>query len=811
MLNMMKKQKSGKIDNNTIKKSLKTKSKSKVYEKMPNDNIFKIDKYRITQDMRFESPVDEENYTKDMFSRNQEFIKFSVLLFLGRFLISVLFSFNDLGMVLESIIIGSAVPTLFLILKYDACELEKLGYNRKLFRYVMEVYITIFTLLNLNYIESFSLDCVLCLNMPTILFNYLLGINFIENAIIQGFNLFIIFAFHGEPDTRIYLRVFYNIISSKLLVLIVQFAFNAISLYFLEKATKEIWALYDSFKKSYNIFQKCMYDDYPHPILVISKTPTASGNRNVYYRNEAAVQLYTNNQKTHTTRKGVESRFFPSSGKNTAADEKILLDDLFEKDSKEQFELELNKCIEGNKKHFDFPFKSVRLGREQNPTLKFKNSSKKITFYEGDLDRFDWYKIVVSQCYWKAQDTLLLHFIKNNEFYVQDFISNFTKNINYEFNSLLESVDKVSERITDFDNIQEKINLRVNSQQEKSNVLSITKSFKKPSLSTIRTFTHNSLTTYREPNQTLIREPSIDGSLWFFYKYNSNYVYDMYLTIKIFNSLLSKRIFTPKHKLNTIEFMNYIKDYFYIQGKVNNFHLFISNRTEEVLFVHYDYFRAIFFNVILFIINNTTNTKDKMLKISLSNNHEYNISNEASIKVEITYTDDKPKIKYNLIQKLLETNSYVNSEKLLKKIDLIDLGLVTVNYLIMFVYDNKLECRTDEYNTHYITFYLKGLKVPIEKEIYSPIKLKLPKQNVAIKHYDNILKNVFKITVDHSKGKHLLIPNQEEEEICKFFLTLDQSDEDRLVDLERDIRTSATIAIRINRCIQTFDHRIIIS
>ena len=383
--------------------------------------------------------------------------------------------------------------------------------------------------------------------------------------------------------------------------------------------------------------------------------------------------------------------------------------------------------VKNNQNYFKFPFKfTTNQTKENNPVLRYKDNSG-ITYYEGDLDSFEWYRVIVSTCFWKTQEGVFLKLFKHNDFYINELITNYTNNINYQYSTILESVDKLCDRITEYDSLQ------------KSNFATAIKNasaMKKPNLSYGKTSSDIKIT-----NLSVLKEPPIDETIWYYYKFNTNYIYDMYNTIRVYNALVYNRIYSPNHRISIPDYINYLRDYFYIHAKIKKFNIEFSNKVEDEVIVHYDYYRAIFFNLILFVLNNSMEeNKEKYLKIKIYNPQLVK-DNDYIIKLDISYIDDKPKIRYNTLANLLKSPCAVHSRQELKKAGLVDIGILVVHYIANMVYDNKLECTTDENNCHFINLTMKATKFTNEKNNHTVVKFKQPKTKISTEHYNKILRN----------------------------------------------------------------------
>lgn len=72
---------------------------------------------------------------------------------------------------------------------------------------------------------------------------------------------------------------------------------------FLQKSIREMWALYDSFKRSYYNL-KYMLDDYPYPVFVVSK----KGDYNIIYSNTEGEKFYNKMKSKRAPEKPITGR-----------------------------------------------------------------------------------------------------------------------------------------------------------------------------------------------------------------------------------------------------------------------------------------------------------------------------------------------------------------------------------------------------------------------------------------------------------------------------------------------------------------------
>lgn len=186
-----------------------------------------------------------------------------------------------------------------------------------------------------------------------------------------------------------------------------------------------------------------------------------------------------------------------------------------------------------------------------------------------------------------------------------------------------------------------------------------------------------------------------DYAALFLLKNNLNYIYDMYLTLNTFNCLRMSKINKRLTNLNFEYFVNYMINYFYPISKIKNFKIELKSDLEGEVYAIYDYYRVIFFNVIIFILNNTRDSKkEKTLTISVKH-HIFTENQGSYYKAIFSFTDESPYIPYNLLNEVLQSlkNTELNSITL-EKYKLIDFGLLVSFYIANTVYNSEFTVNT---------------------------------------------------------------------------------------------------------------------
>lgn len=789
------------------KKSNNTNNKSKFNEKLSNENLFKSDiKYHLNKDLLFNSPIENQNCSFDIFKRKLPLIKYSLIIIFLKY--SIYFSLKNYYSFFLTIIQILCFPLLIYIIKNleaienASChaELEKQFVNLRLvFELLSIIYIYMKFAYKLEVNESTALDPYLALYhiFYSNFFNYLTNRNILSAVFWLLFKCLGLLSFTSRAELGLFSRCFTNLFSADSILLIV-FVINSLFIECLKNRNMiELWGLYDSFKKSFCIFKRCLYDDFPNPIFIISRKQFDQ----ILYKNKEADKLHekisaskitlkthsinntnTNasgslnpNQNQNSNNNAASTSTLAASGvnkrtygnlnnncslgglhkKNPLATRKIntsnkannySFSNLLEKEFEELFNNQVDKCIVNKKKYFYFPFP---LYEREKTNLKYKESMRNITFFEGDLECFEWYKIIVSPCNFKNQESVLLQMLKEDCFYKEDFLTNFFTNLNYEFNVLIENVDKICDNIAEADFFFERREkLQIIS---KINNTNITNSGKEPisrnlgvrlnesnrdktdlirRVQRLKTLNFSSDNNKGKISRDMlidlhnVQYPFLDYSLWFFFKNNSNSLYDSFLTLKVYNHLNSNKFLKTNFKItNLSNLIKYFDDLFFIASQKNSIDI-ISNLQGNLLNSNYcsssvsshnpisvnyegeflvviEYLRAMIFNIYLFNLNNVTETSKKK-ELIVNYIVEKNLNPESNkydlcLKINVSMEDESPIIDFNqlnlLLQKLNPIKNPKNENELLKNLD----TRILIIYLISKVfYQVEFKCEREE-------------------------------------------------------------------------------------------------------------------
>lgn len=96
---------------------------------------------------------------------------------------------------------------------------------------------------------------------------------------------------YGFPEKYFFTRFFYNLVSKDGFKIFYNFVTFLFLQFFVTKISRELWALFDSFKRSYYNL-KTLYDEFPYPVFIVSRKQY-----NIYYKNAEADKLYETSKK----------------------------------------------------------------------------------------------------------------------------------------------------------------------------------------------------------------------------------------------------------------------------------------------------------------------------------------------------------------------------------------------------------------------------------------------------------------------------------------------------------------------------------
>ena len=695
-------------------------------DKVPNDNLYKNDNvYSINKN--FEFPQNEENTFK-LFHYHY-FIKNTVkeliiLLYLRFFSLRInkmndIFSYSKIFNLKNSIHLVSVVITYF-------CTSEKYLKNDTFNLYLYYLFslnhsIHVYSLCstgNLIPLEFFGLISEIIFNLAFIFF-------FIKKKIASYFPIFIIICIYLFTSKKSlgFINFFYIIVS----------LFSA-AIFFMViiKSIKEIWALYDSFKRSYFNLNQGLLDSDPNPIFIISK------DKNLLYKNTAATKLAKNileNPNPTSPRRiqrNKEDRF-----------SSINFLDLVHPNLRDLFKKLLNDIMEDdNGGTFNFPLCKINNNQDLDVNILNAydiNNEKNYLYYA-------WYNILVCKTEWKSKTAFYMCLFPSDDIHVNEIYYQYTKRFSEKMEKVIAGSDIIS--------------LAFMSKMENKNISSkfsnLSKSDKQEEEEDKQD--EESKKNEVEPQKKNIYKLLIDNAnnlelnntILFFFKNQFELLYDYSLTLELyFTTLYKQRNFkycfeknkpNLKNRIKIKDLQEYYSEYFYDFTKEHKYKLEFKNDGEYIydIYIEENYLRIIMFNIIVFLISylddktdpTIENRKEIIIKLipelaegsspqsQESNNsneehHKYDEKNIKKGKLSFIFSSYSLKADLNKIQELInqrnKNNCHIKAEIL--KLNYFDIGILTTKYLLENYYKTKLEMLNKE-GEQVIQF-----KIPCELEL----------------------------------------------------------------------------------------------
>lgn len=371
-------------------------------ESLPNENIFKSDSdYKMKSTLSF-NEYEEQTCKRNLFIRYCDIIKFMIiycclrnvyclftewnhsethwLISIMRIPICLILLFNGLMVInIDKFINNTIYMRLFLEIDniFNIITSVRLD-NRLIADETLSGSNFYYAAIMLKFIHGFVYNFSFCLTLDEYFIYYL-----IESATI--------ISLLNHPNKLCLIRLVYNLFSYKSIYVFAIATFIMGLQYQIASALRELWALYDSFKRSYvNI--KGIYDEFRYPVFVVKKLGLQ-----VYFKNVEADKLL-NRKKAREMGDRPQSKM---SSRRATSKYDITLRDIFEKS--ELLEEEICKCLRNKSKCFNFP---MNIG---NKTLMYKENDNFPTMYEGDLESVEWVKILVFECQWKGNEALMVN------------------------------------------------------------------------------------------------------------------------------------------------------------------------------------------------------------------------------------------------------------------------------------------------------------------------------------------------------------------------------------------------------------------
>jgi hypothetical protein len=151
---------------------------------------------------------------------------------------------------------------------------------------------------------------------------------------------------------------------------------------------------------------------------------------------------------------------------------------------------------------------------------------------------------------------------------------------------------------------------------------------------------------------------SNNENLFFFYiNLSLNFIYDLASTNFIYNTFIEKKKITGYSKFNLENLFKYLINYITVFGLNKNFTIDLEIDKNEDVICNIIYIRAIIFNILLFIIENTNDQKQKTITIKRENiKYDYKKGNYE--KIIFSFTDSRPTLSYETLKYFFKHFNY---------------------------------------------------------------------------------------------------------------------------------------------------------
>lgn len=202
----------------------------------------------------------------------------------------------------------------------------------------------ILTNCTITFHNPISIRSLFFYNFPAMFINYLFKLNFLESTGILGFRSLITLSFYNLNlnNCFIFKRIILNLFSFGFVKISIVFVLSSGLQYCITSSDVELWALYDSFKRSYNVIIS-EFEKNSMPIFILSKK---SGT--IFYKNNAATNFIKTNIGSINDKKDLK-RTKTITKANLHKEQAIYFKDLFLNQEKLNDFLELaNNSIRDN-------------------------------------------------------------------------------------------------------------------------------------------------------------------------------------------------------------------------------------------------------------------------------------------------------------------------------------------------------------------------------------------------------------------------------------------------------------------------------
>ena len=422
----------------------------------PNKNLFKDTDYELKKDMEFEEK-NELNCQKIFFFRG---IALIAIYNIYKFIYLILSLFLFIGASKYNLL---RIPLLFLCLLFFIVfkDVKRIINNSTSLRILIFIMHSFDLFLFCKCIpddddpeenNSEKINYFLSLSMfinsyvVIIIMNYTFLLGYTKSIILLLINNLNLLAFYGHKNHNIIKRLFLNIFSNRFLVSLFYLFATLLIQNSINKPTKKLWAMFDSFKKSY-LSVRNIFNNISLPVMIVKEDLSE-----IVYQNQAAMQFCRKYRRV--AQKGEYS-----------------FKDIFFLDIPEAmqfFKDVLKNSLENKETDFLFPFLLEDVEKKQNKEMPFLMNLDPNSIEENSY----FLKFYCFPCKWKDKISCYYFMINENIFTFQGgqvILNNFMQ-IQYELEKIMWNINTLClniDRKLNYNNTKENlfffyINLSVN-------------------------------------------------------------------------------------------------------------------------------------------------------------------------------------------------------------------------------------------------------------------------------------------------------------------------------------------------------------
>lgn len=154
-------------------------------------------------DTKFDSPIDEENMSKDKLYRHSMFLRWSFLFSVLKILNYLTFSSKFEATL--SLILLSCLGSGYYISTIRQTKLYQIGDVFRL-RLILEAYVLAFTIMKINIISAYSIEYLVYFFVEEFLYNFALNISIQQSCLFYFIHTVVIFCTYGSPGSWFIMR-----------------------------------------------------------------------------------------------------------------------------------------------------------------------------------------------------------------------------------------------------------------------------------------------------------------------------------------------------------------------------------------------------------------------------------------------------------------------------------------------------------------------------------------------------------------------------------------------------------------------------